>query len=633
MTTTITYKGETLTTVTNTTKTMTTAGKYLEDDVTITDTTASATLQTKSKSYTPTESAQSETVSADVGYDGLEEVNVSVGAISSTYVGTGITRRDSTDLSSSGPTVTAPAGYYESNASATVTTMTLPTTVSSGHSGTKAADISYSVGSGSKYLTIPEGYNTSKQYYQLAQVPQGSEGTPTATKGTVSSNQVSVTPAVNNSAGFITGGTKTGTAVTVSASELVSGTKSITANDTGIDVTNYAAVDVAVPASTPTLQTKTKTYTPSTSSQSDTITPDVGYDGLDEVDVTVSAMPTGSATPPEVVDLGASITAGTNTITLSKIMSLTPTVSPGYISAGTAANRNVVLTASANVKGATTYTPTTADQTISSGTYLTGAQTISGDANLVAGNIKSGTTIFGVTGTYGGGGTTLKDFVIRPDAVLVQTWSDDKLAIHDSGITKPSYSTTAQTIKTFTSDTVTIDRNNYEYMLIYRCITYPIYTSGTNKGAGRHDYTCYLTAYEISRSPSVVKSLDGTKTWTTAINRVSVALTNGITGYWSSATSFKAASYQNYGCYQTVSTNPSATDTALTVTQPTWYMRGSTTYLNSTYWNAISDIRYQKKIELYRVPIPSTLNTTGWTQYQTLCHLVDDINTNGGTLT
>lgn len=61
-------------------------------------------------------------------------------------------------------------------------------------------------------------------------------------------------------------------------------------------------------------------------------------------------------------------------------------------------------------KAAQTYTPTTADQTIASGQYLSGAQTIAGDANLVAGNIKKDTTIFGVTGTYeggGGGGTSI----------------------------------------------------------------------------------------------------------------------------------------------------------------------------------------------------------------------------------
>lgn len=51
-------------------------------------------------------------------------------------------------------------------------------------------------------------------------------------------------------------------------------------------------------------------------------------------------------------------------------------------------------------KSAQTYTPRTSDQTIASGQYLSGNQTIKGDPNLVAGNIKSGTSIFGVTGTY-----------------------------------------------------------------------------------------------------------------------------------------------------------------------------------------------------------------------------------------
>lgn len=64
-------------------------------------------------------------------------------------------------------------------------------------------------------------------------------------------------------------------------------------------------------------------------------------------------------------------------------------------------------------KAAATITPGTTAQTIAAGTYLTGAQTISGDANLIAANIKKNTTIFGVTGSYegsggGGIGTLLK---------------------------------------------------------------------------------------------------------------------------------------------------------------------------------------------------------------------------------
>lgn len=54
-------------------------------------------------------------------------------------------------------------------------------------------------------------------------------------------------------------------------------------------------------------------------------------------------------------------------------------------------------------KSAETYTPTTSNQTISAGYYLTGTQTIKGDSNLVSGNIKSGVSIFGVSGSLESG--------------------------------------------------------------------------------------------------------------------------------------------------------------------------------------------------------------------------------------
>lgn len=108
----------------------------------------------------------------------------------------------------------------------------------------------------------------------------------------------------------------------------------------------------------------------------------------------------GSATAPATISgTSASLSTSTNTITLSKTVPVTPTVSAGYVSSGTAGNSAVSLTASVTTKGATTYTPSTSNQSIASGTYLTGAQTISGDANLVAGNIKSGVSIFGVAGS------------------------------------------------------------------------------------------------------------------------------------------------------------------------------------------------------------------------------------------
>lgn len=135
----------------------------------------------------------------------------------------------------------------------------------------------------------------------------------------------------------------------------------------------------------PALQAKT--VTPSASTQ--TVTPDSGYDGLSQV--TVNAMPTATqATPSITVSTAGKITA-------------TATQSAGYVASGTKSATKQLTT-----QAAQTITPGTSNKTIASGRYLTGTQTIKGDSNLVAGNIKSGVDIFGVTGTYTGGGTTLE---------------------------------------------------------------------------------------------------------------------------------------------------------------------------------------------------------------------------------
>ena len=129
-------------------------------------------------------------------------------------------------------------------------------------------------------------------------------------------------------------------------------------------------------------------------------------------------MPSGSATPAASISgTSATVSTGTNTLTLSKSVSNTPQVSAGYVSAGTAGNSSVSLTASVTTKAATTYHPSSSQQTIASGTYLTGTQTINAvtTTNLTADNIKSGVVVqvgdssdsdcvTSVTGTYTGGG-------------------------------------------------------------------------------------------------------------------------------------------------------------------------------------------------------------------------------------
>ena len=149
-------------------------------------------FETQAKTVSPTENQQ--VVTPDAGKAGLSQVTVN--AVSSSYVGSGITQRTQNDMTVSGATVTAPAGYYANSSSKSVAS--------------------------------------------------GTAGTPTATKGEVSNGSVTVTPSVTNTTGYITGSTKTGTAVTVSVSELESGTKTITENGTGISVSGYSMVDVNV---------------------------------------------------------------------------------------------------------------------------------------------------------------------------------------------------------------------------------------------------------------------------------------------------------------------------------------------------------------------------------------------------
>lgn len=56
------------------------------------------------------------------------------------------------------------------------------------------------------------------------------------------------------------------------------------------------------------------------------------------------------------------------------------------------------LTGTIPSKGAATITPSTVNQTIASGQYLSGTQTIQGDPNLLSANIRNGVNIFGVVG-------------------------------------------------------------------------------------------------------------------------------------------------------------------------------------------------------------------------------------------
>lgn len=132
------------------------------------------------------------------------------------------------------------------------------------------------------------------------------------------------------------------------------------------------------------------------SASGDTVTVPAGH----YASQVTKAVASGSATAPNTITgTSATVSTGTNTLTLTKTVSVTPTVSAGYVASGTAGNSQVSLTANVTTKGTATITPTTSDQTIASDTYLTGVQTIKGDANLKAENIIAGKSIFNVAGS------------------------------------------------------------------------------------------------------------------------------------------------------------------------------------------------------------------------------------------
>ena len=199
---------------------------------------------------------------------------------------------------------------------------------------------------------------------------------------------------------------------------------------------------------TPTLQTKT--VTPSESSQS--VTPDSGYDGLSKV--TVNA------------------------------------ISSTYVGSGV------------TQKSATTYTPGTSNQTIASGTYLSGTQTIKGDSNLVAGNIKSGVSIFGVTGSYTGSGssssgTTMKSGTTTSGTINTGLSSISAIVIYKdslsaTGLIQGVYSTSDSTLHyTYCSYYSTYSKTCSTGTSTASSVSGGTFTLGTSGASGLSSSTTY----------------------------------------------------------------------------------------------------------------------------------------------
>ena len=315
-------------------------------------------------SVTPSESVQTlETAEKSMTDD------VTVGAIPADYIGSSVPRKTSADLTASGPTVTAPAGYYAEAASKDVQRGF----VRVNNTGI-TANPSISVGSDGKIRSTVSKVQSVSPYVTAGYVITG-------TAGNISVSGHSEMQ-LNTEAGKTVTPTES-EQTAVAANKFTTGEVKVAAIPSdyiGSNVPQKSSSDLTVFG--PTVTAPSGYY-------AEAATKSVAVGSARVYDTAIPV------TPSISVDNSGKITAS-----VSKVQSVSPSVNAGYVTAGYAGNMSVSGSAELQMttQAAQTITPTTTDQTIASDTYLTGAQTIKGDSALVGANIVYGSSIFGVAG-------------------------------------------------------------------------------------------------------------------------------------------------------------------------------------------------------------------------------------------
>ena len=223
-------------------------------------------------------------------------------------------------------------------------------------------------------------------------------------------------------------------------------------------------------------------------------------------------------------------------------------------------------------------------------------------------------------------------YAIRPDAELIKTYTYDKHAVADEELTLPGYTTTATTLKASAnlSPTIAVDLDSYRYFAVERFLSIPEY-SVTSKAKGRVEYLFCAYFYELARlEADELGAFSDTTKKVAAANMWSANALYRLM-YWSSASAVSLYATNAYGVYQSPA-SPTISGSTMTVKAPALALRGSTTYFTSTYMNALTDIRYQYVIDIYRAPL-NNYNVDGWGQEQMLKHMVDCINSTNHKLT
>lgn len=212
---------------------------------------------------------------------------------------------------------------------------------------------------------------------------------------------------------------------------------------------------------------------------------------------------------------------------------------------------------------------------------------------------------------------SIQQVILRPDAEIWKTWTYDKHIVADEGITIPPYQTTAVTLKaTEQLDEITADAANYKYFLVFRTLAIPEYNTD-NIARGRFEWSSMVGAYEFVFTPmkDLKPLVDGE--YTIATNSAAVQGSASYRSlYFTSATGISIYATSSYGIW-TTGVAPAYVGGKIRVNSPNFTMRAQANILDQSFYEAMTDIRFQYVYELWRVPIGS-LQYDGWQNQQSV---------------
>lgn len=228
--------------------------------------------------------------------------------------------------------------------------------------------------------------------------------------------------------------------------------------------------------------------------------------------------------------------------------------------------------------------------------------------------------------------TDLISGVIRPDAELLKKFTFDKMAVADLGITLPAYTGTATVfLDTQNLEEISAPDDEYRYFVIEKFCAIPTYNRNDHL-KGRIEYMVSATCYDlVFTPPNYYKSLSNGDLYWSAQRTAQVNGAVTKQPYYSSNNVFGIYTSSTYGIGATVQA-PAVTNGKITCKTPKWQLRGSANYFTETYWNAMTDIRLQYVIEVWREPVGS-LGVDGWTTSQVLDQMVSCTQSNTHKLT